>query len=111
MRTLSPEQLLSHLDGNSPWPHGFGGSVQEAYEHALAVREMRLERGEKPLGFKVGFTNRTIWERYGVFRPIWGTVYDTTVRSCGERGELEIASCCEPRIEPECVFGMAATPP
>ena len=111
MPALSPEQLLSHLDRNAHWPGGFGGTVQEAYEHALAVREMRIERGERPLGFKVGFTNRTIWERYGVFGPIWGTVYDTTVRFCDGRGELEIATCSEPRLEPECVFGIASTPP
>jgi 2-keto-4-pentenoate hydratase len=111
MRTLSPQQLLDHLDSNTPWPHAFGQGVGEAYEHALAVRELRLARGEKPRGFKIGFTNRTIWERYGVFAPIWGTVYDTTLRFCDGTGELEIGGCSEPRLEPETVFGMAATPP
>jgi 2-keto-4-pentenoate hydratase len=111
MPTLSPEQLLAHLDANSHWPHAFGLSLQEAYEHQLAVRELRVARGERPLGFKIGFTNRTIWERYGVYAPIWGTVWDTTVRFCDGQGTLDIAGCSEPRIEPECVFGMAATPP
>jgi 2-oxo-3-hexenedioate decarboxylase len=111
MPSLSPQQLLELYDGNRHWPHGFGGTVQEAYEHALAVREMRIARGEKPVGYKVGFTNRTIWERYGVYAPIWGTVYDTTLRMCDGAGELDIAHCSEPRLEPECVFGMAATPP
>ena len=111
MPALSPQQLLAFHDANSYWPQGFGATVQEAYEHALAVRELRIARGEKPLGYKVGFTNRTIWERYGVYAPIWGTVYDTTVRSCGGAGELDILNCSEPRLEPECVFGIRATPP
>ena len=42
MPSLSPQQLLALYDGNRPWPHGFGGTVQEAYEHALAVREMHM---------------------------------------------------------------------
>jgi 2-keto-4-pentenoate hydratase len=25
-------------------------------------------------GRKIGFTNRTIWERYGVHEPMWGAV-------------------------------------
>ena len=111
MPSLSPQQLLALYDGNRHWPHGFGGTVQEAYEHALAVREMRIGRGEKPVGYKVGFTNRTIWERYGVYAPIWGTVYDTTMRMSDGAGELDIGGCSEPRLEPECVFGIAATPP
>jgi len=111
MHALSPEQLLAHLDANTCWPQPCGLTLQEAYEHQLAVREMRIARGERPLGFKVGFTNRTIWERYGVFAPIWGTVWDTTMRFCEGQGELDIATCSEPRLEPECVFGISATPP
>jgi 2-oxo-3-hexenedioate decarboxylase len=108
---LSPAQLLAHHDANQHWPHGVGLTLQQAYEHQLAVREMRIARGERPRGFKVGFTNRTIWERYGVYAPIWGTVWDTTLRFREGQGELEIAGCSEPRLEPECVFGIAATPP
>lgn len=111
MTPLSPTELLAHLDNNTYWPHGFGLSLQQAYEHQLAVRELRVARGERPVGFKIGFTNRTIWERYGVYAPIWGTMWDTTVRFCDGKGELEIATCSEPRIEPECVFGIARTPP
>jgi 2-oxo-3-hexenedioate decarboxylase len=111
MQALSPQQLLEHLDRNTYWPHASGLALQEAYEHQLAVRELRIARGEKPRGFKVGFTNRTIWERYGVYAPIWGTVYDTTLRFCEGAGELDIGGCSEPRLEPECVFGISATPP
>ena len=43
-------------------------------------RAEREARGERPIGRKIGFTNRTIWAEYGVYAPIWGYVYDGTVR-------------------------------
>ena len=75
------------------------------------MRQLRIRRGEQPRGYKVSFTNRTIWERYGVYAPIWGTVWNTTLSFCEGEGELSLAATCQPRIEPECVFGLRATPP
>ena len=54
--------------------------LSEAYWVAAAVRAEREVRGERPIGRKIGFTNRTIWAEYGVYAPIWGYVYDRTVR-------------------------------
>ena len=108
---MTPEVLLRHLDDATPWPGGCGVDVAVAYERALSVRQLRIGRGEQPRGYKVGFTNRTIWERYGVYAPIWGTVWNTTLSFCEGEGELSLAGTCQPRIEPECVFGLRATPP
>jgi 2-oxo-3-hexenedioate decarboxylase len=56
-----------------------GLSLGDAY-HVTALLNRKLEaRGEKRLGRKIGFTNRTIWEQYKVYEPIWGYVYDSTV--------------------------------
>lgn len=108
---MTPELLLQHLDQGTPWPAGSGLAVGEAYERALSVRQLRLRRGEQPRGYKVGFTNRTIWPRYGVDAPIWGTIYNTTLAFCDGEGEVALAGTCEPRLEPECVFGLRETPP
>ncbi|MBC7602895.1 MAG: hydratase [Ramlibacter sp.] len=108
---MSPQQLLAHYDDGSLWAAASGFDVAIAYEHALTVRELRLARGEKPLGFKIGFTNRNIWPVYQVFGPIWGTVYDTTVTYCEGSGAVSLDSTCQPRLEPETVFGIASTPP
>lgn len=108
---MTPELLLRHADEATLWPAGCGLAVGEAYERALSVRQLRIARGEQPRGFKVGFTNRTIWQRYGVFAPIWGTVWNTTLAFCEGEGEVPLAGACQPRIEPECVFGLQATPP
>ena len=78
---MSPEDLLEHHDSARLWPVDPGNSgladVAAAYQRALAVRALRVARGEQPRGYKVGFTNRGIWQRYNVFAPIWGTVWDT----------------------------------
>lgn len=108
---MTPETLLRHLDDATPWPQGCGLGVGQAYERALTVRQLRMARGEQPRGYKVGFTNRTIWQRYGVHAPIWGTVWNTTLSFCEGEGEIALAGTCQPRIEPECVFGLKATPP
>ncbi len=112
---MTPGQLLRHYDEATLWPGGSGLEVPVAYERALAVRQLRSARGEQPRGYKVGFTNRTIWPRYGVYAPIWGTVWNTTLAFCdgqGENeGEVSLRATCQPRLEPECVFGLARTTP
>ena len=59
----------------------------------------RIARGWKPVGRKIGFTNRTIWERYGVHEPIWGTVYDRTL--VPPNPPVSLKTLAQPRIEPE----------
>lgn len=85
-------------------------TLDEAYRVAAAVRRLREARGERVAGRKIGFTNRTIWAQYGVFAPIWGYVYDTTLRDLGADDLAALGGFAEPRIEPEIVFGLAAAP-
>ncbi len=85
--------------------------LKQAYRVTAAVRTQREARGERPIGRKIGFTNRTIWAEYGVYAPIWGYVYDRTVRDLtSEPLEVSLLGLAEPRIEPEIVFGLAAPP-
>ena len=89
-----------------------GFDMARAYAVAEGLHRARLARGERPVGRKVGFTNRNIWPEYGVYEPIWGHVYDTTVvRAKGGRAELPLGRLLEPRIEPEIVLHFARTPP
>lgn len=90
------------------WP-GFG--LEAAYAVAAAVRHLRARRGERPAGRKIGFTNRAIWDEYGVHAPIWGDLYDTTVRELpADDAGPDLAPFLEPRIEPEIAFGLARRP-
>ncbi|MBC7727062.1 MAG: hydratase, partial [Microbacteriaceae bacterium] len=103
---MTPEAILSHLDRAECWPANAGGGfadLPQAYQTALAVRALRLARGEVPRGYKVGFTNRTIWSRYNVFAPIWGLVWNTTLSFCDGAGRVSLDHTCQPRLEPEAV--------
>ncbi len=114
---MTPETLLQHMDSGQLWPQSalarIPDATAQAYQTALQVRQLRLARGELPRGFKIGFTNRSIWERYQVFEPIWGTVWNTTLSTVNAAGEcsVDISRMCQPRLEPELVFGMRCTPP
>ena len=86
--------------------------VGEAYAVAAALHGARLARGERVVGRKIGFTNRSLWPVYGVHEPIWGHVYDTTVvYAQGGRAAVPVGPLPEPRIEPEVVLHFAAAPP
>ncbi len=99
----------------------------EAIQTSIAIA--RLARGERQAGYKIGFTNRSIWPLYGVFHPIWAPVWNATLiradaaaaaagdPSGSPGGEpntapvaLEAARFAEPRIEPEIVVGLRAAP-
>jgi 2-oxo-3-hexenedioate decarboxylase len=85
--------------------------LEDAYRVTAAVRQMREARGERALGRKIGFTNRTIWDEYQIGAPMWGYLYDRTVRDLAAGEELvSLAGLAEPRIEPEIVFGLATAP-
>lgn len=112
---MTPEALLAHCDNAALWPADRPArgpaDVAAAYQDALALRALRLARGERPVGYKIGFTNRTIRQRYGVFGPIWGPVWNTTLMRCDGQGTVDLTGTLQPRIEPKIVFGIAAERP
>ena len=97
-------QVLSIAERYPPF------DVARGYRVANAVRTRREARGERPVGRKIGFTNRTIWDEYGVHHPIWGFMYDTTVHDITAVHDVSLTALAEPRIEPEIIFGLAHAP-
>lgn len=110
---MTPQELLTHIDSGQLWPGRLDPAldIASAYQTALDVRTLRIERGERPVGFKIGFTNRTIWPVYQVFAPIWGTVWNSTLQDATDSNRLKLTPSCQPRLEPEVVFGMKSRPP
>jgi 2-keto-4-pentenoate hydratase len=109
------DELLSAYDAASVMPlvtaRDDTFSMADAFVVADHARAARLARGERPLGYKIGFTNRGIWPLYGVHEPIWGPVWDTTTRLLdGAAATATLAGLSQPRLEPEIAFGFAATP-
>ena len=54
-------------------------TMDDAYRVTALANDMRIAKGYRPVGRKIGFTNRRIWDEYGVRAPIWGYVYDRTL--------------------------------
>ena len=91
---------------------GEGGfDLSDAYAVADLIRQRRMARGEQARGYKIGFTNRSIWPRYGVHAPIWAPVWDSTLQLFeGTATEVSLRGLVQPRLEPEIVFGFARAP-
>jgi 2-oxo-3-hexenedioate decarboxylase len=87
-----------------------GLTVEDAYRVTPRVRQMYEARGARAIGRKIGFTNRTIWQQYGVYAPIWGHVFDRSVQDIADGDTISLRAFSEPRIEPEIIFGLAAAP-
>jgi 2-oxo-3-hexenedioate decarboxylase len=109
--------ILSAADSASSIPPitdefaNFG--LGDAYRVSSAVVRARIARGERPVGWKIGFTNRTIWDEYGVHAPIWGPMYDTTLAYADPAAgpvALPVGALVEPRIEPEIALRIGAAP-
>ena len=102
-----------HAREISPFSARYPGLTAETgYAAARKLHAHRLAQGWQPVGRKIGFTNRTIWPRYGVYEPIWGFVYDRTlVPSLDNRATIPLAGLVQPRIEPEICFRLKARPP
>ena len=88
-----------------------GLSTAQAYAACWHACSRREARGERRRGWKIGFTNRGIWDRYGVHQPMWAPVWDSTLQLLdGTEGTLSVAGLCQPRLEPEVVFGFRSAP-
>jgi 2-keto-4-pentenoate hydratase len=90
-------------------------SVADAYDIAKSIMDIRIAQGEVMVGRKIGFTNRSIWARYGVNEPIrtpiWTPIFEETLRYTEDnRGIQSLAGALQPRLGPELVFRLGRTP-
>lgn len=107
---LKASEILDALDRQKRLAAFSGIEMPQAYAVVAEMRRLRTARGEKVLGRKIGFTNRTIWDEYKVFAPIWGYMYDTTLFDASAARNVDLARFVEPRLEPEIAFGFARAP-
>jgi 2-keto-4-pentenoate hydratase len=108
--TLSAMDLLEAYDeGRSIDRTKFLGLSDLAEAENLQKRcvEMRIVRGEQPVGMKIGFTNRNIWPMHNVSHPVWAPVFrETVIHSPTNDFDIRLKHVCEPRLEPEIVLGF-----
>ena len=83
--------------------HGFDAPTACRVAHHITAT--RIARGERMVGRKIGFTNRSIWPIYGVTGPIWGPVWNTTLFELSDV-PVTLPNLPEPRLEPEIILGL-----
>ncbi|VCU71156.1 4-oxalocrotonate decarboxylase [Pigmentiphaga humi] len=77
-------------------------TLADAYEVQRMLIQRRLDRGQRRIGMKMGFTSRAKMIQMGVHDMIWGRLtHDMRV---DEGGELSLATRVHPRVEPEIAF-------
>lgn len=108
------DEVITALDGHHQIPtfssRPKGLTLGQAYRVTPRLRAAFEARGEKIVGRKIGFTNRDMWDAYGVRSPVWGYVTDHTARELASVQVMAIKDFSEPRIEPEIIFGLKAAP-
>ncbi|USE76619.1 fumarylacetoacetate hydrolase family protein [Cupriavidus gilardii] len=77
-------------------------SLRDAYEIQRASIARRLERGERRVGLKMGFTSRAKMVQMGLSDVIWGRLTDAM--QLEEGANVERSRFVHPRVEPELAF-------
>jgi 2-oxo-3-hexenedioate decarboxylase len=87
-------------------------SVADGYAVLDDIETRRRAQGWTAVGRKIGFTNRTIWPRYGVYQPMWAHIWTRTVHFARDgKAVLPLSGLVQPRIEPEVVFKLKGPVP
>ncbi len=80
-------------------------SLTDAYKVQVESMNQRFSRGEKLLGYKMGFTSKAKMEQMGVHELIWGRLTSNMEFKNGD--ELNLAKFVHPRAEPEVAFRIS----
>lgn len=81
-------------------------SVDDAYEIQRASIALRVGRGEKRVGVKIGFTGRAKMVQMGMHDMIWGRLTQGMIVEDG--GPISMKKYVHPRVEPEIAFLLKA---
>lgn len=81
-----------------------GLDIDTAYQVQDRTLQMRIERGEKLIGVKLGLTSKAKQKRMGVSMPFVAWLTDAMVLPTGEA--VPQHKLIHPRVEPEIVFVM-----
>ena len=83
-----------------------GMTVEEAYRVQAAWLALRLERGERLVGHKIGLTSHAMQQAMNITTPDSGFLTDAMVFSPGEAPPA--GDFCDPRIEVELAFVLGS---
>ncbi|WP_406725028.1 fumarylacetoacetate hydrolase family protein [Streptomyces sp. GD-15H] len=78
--------------------------LEEAYAVQAAGVALRVDRGERPVGVKLGFTSKAKAEQMGVSDVIIGVL--TSGMEVADGGVADVDRMIHPRVEPEVAFRL-----
>lgn len=90
-------------------------TLDDAYDVARSLLNIRIAQGETPVGRKIAFSNRKVQSLYGktetISEPIWTTLFDSSIEfSFDNTAQHSLKKAQQPRIAPHLVFKLARTP-
>ncbi|MGI4847193.1 MAG: 2-keto-4-pentenoate hydratase [Janthinobacterium lividum] len=98
----------------APLSASAGISVEDAYDIAKNILDIRTAEGDRMVGRKIGYTERHHWPNQpsgAPVVPIWAPMYESTVRyAVDNHGIQSLQGAQQPRIEPEIVFCLGSAP-
>ena len=77
-------------------------TLEQAYAIQRLSIERRVQRGERRIGIKMGFTSRAKMQQMGVSDLIWGRL--TSGMLVEDGGVIRLGDYVHPRVEPEVAF-------
>ena len=80
-------------------------TIDDAYAIQAVWRDLRLARGEKMVGHKIGLTSRAMQAAMNITTPDSGFLTDAMVFA--PDSELDAATFCDPKLEIELAFVLA----
>ena len=98
-------KMLHDYDSNTPgtiFRDNFRISVEDAWRIQSAVTNLREQRGEEVIGYKIGCVSKDTQLKMGFNKPAWGRLWKSEVHSDGVT--LEKSNFTNPAMEAE--FGI-----
>ncbi len=99
------QRMLEDYDSANPgmlFSEGLTMNVNEAWQLQIAVANLRIKRGEKPVGYKIGCVDKGNQKMIGMNHPAWGRLWDT--EQYADSAQLQKSNYDNPAMEAE--FGI-----
>ena len=102
---LYAKQILNDYDKKKPsilFKNDINITVAQAYEIQSLVTELRIKRGDKIIGYKIGSIQKKTQKKYGFSHPAWGRLGKNELHFNG--AQLNKKNYSNPAMEAE--FGI-----
>ena len=103
--TSTARALFEALESGTPIApirDSIDNSIETAYAIQKELVDLRVKRGEKIVGKKIGLTSFAVQEQLGVDQPDYGMLFDTM--DVSKKKELDSSKLINPKVEGELTF-------